>query len=65
MKRCGTIIGNSSCLITEAPHVGCLPILIGTRQEGRMPAPSDGKACLKILDHMATVISRPLLKFKP
>lgn len=54
MRRCGTIIGNSSCLITEAPHVGCLPILIGTRQEGRMPAPSDGNACGKILDHMAS-----------
>jgi UDP-hydrolysing UDP-N-acetyl-D-glucosamine 2-epimerase len=64
MRRCGTIIGNSSCLITEAPHVGCLPILIGTRQEGRMPAPSDGNACGKILDHMAANIGRPLLKFK-
>lgn len=58
MKRCGTIIGNSSCLITEAPHVGCLPILIGTRQEGRMPAPSDGNACGKILDHMAANYSK-------
>jgi hypothetical protein len=64
MKRCGTIIGNSSCLITEAPHVGCLPILIGTRQEGRIPAPSDGNACGKILDHMASCWKRLDLGFK-
>lgn len=64
MRKCGTIIGNSSCLITEAPHVGCLPILIGTRQEGRMPAPSDGNACGKILDHMASCWNVAGLGFK-
>lgn len=58
MKRCGVIIGNSSCLITEAPHVGCLPILVGTRQAGRHPAPSDGHACQHILDHMAANYSK-------
>ena len=58
MRRCGTIIGNSSCLVTEAPHVGCLPILIGTRQAGRIPAPSDGMACQHILDHMAANYSK-------
>lgn len=64
MRRCGYIVGNSSCLITEAPHVGCLPILIGTRQEGRMPAPSDGNACGKILDHMASCWNAAGLGFK-
>lgn len=64
MKRCGTIIGNSSCLITEAPHLGVLPILIGTRQEGRMPAASDGKACQRILDHMAACWERKDLRVK-
>lgn len=59
MALCGTIAGNSSSLITEAPHLGCLPILIGTRQEGRFPAESDGNACGRILDHLyATVTSR-------
>lgn len=64
MKRCGTIVGNSSCLVTEAPHLGVLPILIGTRQEGRMPAPSDGQACAKILNHMATIWHEPFLRTK-
>ena len=27
-------------IIAEAPHLNCLPILIGTRQEGRFPAES-------------------------
>ncbi len=53
MRRCGNIIGNSSCLITEAPHVGSTALLIGSRQAGRIPAPSDGMACQHILDHMA------------
>jgi UDP-N-acetylglucosamine 2-epimerase/Cytidylyltransferase len=59
MKICGTIIGNSSALITEAPHLGCLPILVGTRQDGRFPSESDGNACGRILDHLyATVTER-------
>jgi len=62
MKRCGTIIGNSSALITEAPHLGVLPILIGTRQEGRFAAPSDGKACVKILNHIAACLESPGLR---
>ncbi len=53
MKRCGTIIGNSSCLIAEAPHLGVFTILLGSRQAGRIPAPSDGMACQHILNHMA------------
>lgn len=53
MRRCGTIIGNSSCLITEAPHLGVFTILLGSRQAGRLPASSDGMACQHILDHMA------------
>ncbi len=64
MRKCGTIIGNSSCLVTEAPHVGCLPILIGTRQQGRIPAPSDGMACQHILDHMAHCWQNPALRSK-
>lgn len=64
MKRCGTIIGNSSSLITEAPHLGVLPILIGTRQEGRIPAESDGRACEKILNHMASLWHDPSLREK-
>lgn len=64
MKRCGTIIGNSSSLITEAPHLGVLPILIGTRQEGRVPAESDGRACEKILNHMASLWHDPSLREK-
>lgn len=64
MKRCGIVIGNSSCLVTEAPHLGVLPILLGTRQEGREPAPSDGRACQKILDHMATCWAHPRLRDK-
>lgn len=53
MRRCGAIVGNSSCLITEAPHAACVSVLLGTRQEGRMLASSDGHACEKILDSMA------------
>lgn len=53
MRRAGAIVGNSSCLITEAPHLGVFTILLGSRQAGRMPAPSDGHACQHILDHMA------------
>jgi UDP-N-acetylglucosamine 2-epimerase len=57
MKLCGTIIGNSSALITEAPHLGCLPILVGTRQEGRFPSESDGNACGRILDHLYAAVT--------
>lgn len=57
MKLCGTIIGNSSALITEAPHLGCLPILVGTRQEGRFPSESDGNACGRILDHLYDAVT--------
>jgi UDP-N-acetylglucosamine 2-epimerase len=58
MKACGTIIGNSSSLITEAPHLGVLPILIGTRQEGRFPSESDGNACGRILDHLYAAVTQ-------
>lgn len=64
MKTCGTIIGNSSCLITEAPHLGVLTVLIGSRQEGRLPAPSDGGACKRILDHMAQCAGRAIIRTK-
>lgn len=57
MKLCGTIIGNSSALITEAPHLGCLPILVGTRQEGRFTSESDGNACGRILDHLYDAVT--------
>lgn len=53
IKRCGTLIGNTSSIITEAPHLGVFTILLGSRQAGRMSAPSDGHACQHILDHMA------------
>lgn len=58
MRKAGTIIGNSSCLITEAPHLGVFTILLGSRQAGRTPAPSDGHACQHILDHMAANYQR-------
>lgn len=64
MAICGNIIGNSSALITEAPHLGCLPVLIGTRQEGRLPDESDGNACKRILDHIAANIDRPDIRIK-
>jgi UDP-hydrolysing UDP-N-acetyl-D-glucosamine 2-epimerase len=64
MKRCGTVIGNSSCLITEAPHLGVFTILLGSRQAGRMPATSDGMACQHILDHMAHCWQNPALRSK-
>lgn len=64
MKRCGTIIGNSSCLITEAPHLGVFTILLGSRQAGRLPAPSDGMACEHILNHMAHSWGNPKLRHK-
>lgn len=64
MAICCTIIGNSSALITEAPHLGCLPVLIGTRQEGRLPDESDGNACKRILDHIAANIGRPDIRIK-
>ncbi len=58
LKRCGTIIGNTSSIITEAPHLGVFTILLGSRQAGRITAPSDGMACQHILDHMATNYER-------
>lgn len=57
MLICGNLIGNSSSLITEAPHIGALPVLIGTRQEGRLPDESTGDACKTILEHMFTTIT--------
>jgi UDP-hydrolysing UDP-N-acetyl-D-glucosamine 2-epimerase len=65
VRRVGVLIGNSSCLITEAPHLGAYTILLGSRQAGRMPAPSDGNACGKILDHMATCWRHRSLREKP
>lgn len=58
IKRCGTLIGNTSSIITEAPHLGVFTILLGSRQAGRYPAPSDGMACQHILDHMAANYER-------
>lgn len=57
MLICGNLMGNSSSLITEAPHIGALPILMGTRQEGRLPDESTGDACRTILEHMYTNIT--------
>ncbi len=64
IKRCGTLIGNTSSIITEAPHLGVFTILLGSRQAGRIPAPSDGMACQHILDHMAHCWQNPALRSK-
>ncbi len=64
LKRSGTLIGNTSSIITEAPHLGVFTILLGSRQAGRIPAPSDGMACQHILDHMAKCWENPALRSK-
>ena len=37
---CGTVIGNSSAGLVEAPNLGCATIDLGTRQRGRPRGPS-------------------------
>lgn len=65
MRRCSYIVGNSSCLITEAPLLGVRHIqLIGSRQEGRERSFSDGRACPRVLDHMAFLWLHPNLRVK-
>ncbi len=64
MRDAGTIIGNSSAILTEAPAVGCYPILIGTRQEGRQLSNFEPGACKLILDDIAAKIGRPDLRVK-
>ncbi len=64
IKRVGVLIGNTSSIITEAPHLGVFTILLGSRQAGRIPAPSDGMACQHILDHMAHCWQNPALRSK-
>ncbi len=64
IRRVRCLIGNTSSIITEAPHLGVFTILLGSRQTGRIPAPSDGNACGHILDHMAHCWQNPALRSK-
>lgn len=64
VRTAGTIMGNSSAILTEAPMLGAYPILIGTRQEGRRHSEFKPGACKRILDHLATHIGRPDVRVK-
>lgn len=59
LKHADVVIGNSSSGVTEAPVVGTPTVNIGTRQDGRVKAPSVVD-CGETADEIAAAITRCL-----
>lgn len=57
LKHADVVIGNSSSGVTEAPVVGTPTVNIGTRQDGRVRAPSVVD-CAETADEIAAAIAR-------
>lgn len=64
IRTAGTLMGNSSAILTEVPLVGAYPILIGTRQEGRQMSNLEPGACKLILDDIADKLMNPEIRIK-
>lgn len=55
LKHTDTLIGNSSSLVVEAPAIGLKTVLLGDRQQGRLPPmPADGRCAERIAAALAS-----------